>query len=48
MGELDLEMARVHQEMRKELASQVKADLPMLEYKPKALPGPPDGSRDKS
>jgi hypothetical protein len=46
MDDLDSEMARVHDEMRKELRSQISADLPMLEYKPKALPGSHEGSSE--
>jgi hypothetical protein len=38
--ELDVEMAQVHDDMRQEIAAQVQADLPMLEYSRGALPAP--------
>jgi hypothetical protein len=40
MSELDLEMSQVHDQVKQKLTESVSGDLPMLEYKPLALPAP--------
>ncbi|MHC4877759.1 MAG: hypothetical protein ACYTGL_14785 [Planctomycetota bacterium] len=40
MSELDLEMSQVHDQVKQRLTESVSGDLPMLEYKPLALPVP--------
>jgi len=40
MSELDIEMLHVHDEVKKRLTTDIRVDLPMLEYKPRGLPAP--------
>ncbi len=40
MSELDLEMLQVHDNVKQRLSALIPEDLPMLEYKPLALPAP--------
>jgi hypothetical protein len=46
MSELDLEFAQVHDQIRKRLTDVSKSDLPILQYKPLALPAPKDKPED--
>jgi hypothetical protein len=40
MDELEVQMLHVHDEVNKKLSSDIRADMPRLEYVPRALPGP--------
>lgn len=42
MAELDLEMSQVHDQVSQKLLESMKEELPMLKYKPLALPSPPE------
>lgn len=46
MSELDLEMSQVHDQVRRRLTESAKEDLPMLEYRPLALPAPKSEDED--
>jgi len=48
MSELDLEMSQVHDQVKQRLTESLAGDLPMLEYKPLALPAPMSEPEEKA